>query len=169
MNAAWIAATVGGVSLIALSSKASTPRIVWNASPSVPTGFYLIKQRQPRRGDLALVQLSPKHVELAHRRGYLATAVYLLKPIVAIPGDRTCRLGTVVLVRQRIVAVARVSDASGRLLPAWSGCVVLRQHAVFLLARSMHSFDGRYFGPTAGDRVVGLAKSIQAVSGSRLR
>lgn len=163
MRTAWIVATVGGACLIAMSGKASAPFMVWNASPSVPIGLYVIERRQPQRGDLALVRLAPKHAELAHRRGYFATTAFLLKPVVAIQGDRICRLGTLVLARQRIVALARITDAEGRPLPTWTGCRVLAPREVFVLARVMHSFDDRYFGPTTGDHVVGRAKSIWAV------
>lgn len=168
MRAALIAVTVGAVSLIVISGKVRPPLIVWNATPSVPIGFYVIKRRQPQRGELALIQLSPKHVELTHRRGYLTATTYLIKPVAALEGDRVCRLGNAVLVRQRVVAVARATDSAGRHLPTWTGCRVLSHGELLVLAPAMDSLDGRYLGPIGGDRIAGVAERVSVGIGAQL-
>ena len=62
----------------------------------------------------------------------------------------------------RTVAKRRGSDFSGRPLPWWSGCRELRRDEYFLLMDSPASFDGRYFGVTRGDDVLGRAELLWA-------
>ena len=135
------------------------PRLLWNASASVPIGFYRVGPgRRPRRGDLAVAWAPAAARELAARRGYLPRAVPLLKPVAAIAGDRICAKGVTVTVSGGLAADRLRADASGRALPAWDGCRTLRSGQAFLLARSVRgSFDGRYFGVTEARDIVGTA------------
>lgn len=160
MKPTWIAATIIGVSAIAGSTRAAMPRVIWNASPSVPIGFYAVRPAKPQRGQLAVVRLAagntgnPGHAALGR---YLPRSAFLLKPVAAIEGDRICRLGALVLVGTRIAARARAVDSAGRPMPKWSGCRILSAGEIFLLAQSSTSFDGRYLGVTRAEHVVGTA------------
>jgi len=135
------------------------PRLLWNASASVPIGFYRVAPgTRPRRGDLAVAWAPAAARELAARRGYLPRAVPLLKPVAAVAGDRVCAQGVRVTVSGGLAADRLRADASGRDLPAWDGCRTLRSGEAFLLARSVRaSFDGRYFGVTEPHDIVGTA------------
>jgi conjugative transfer signal peptidase TraF len=134
--------------------------LVWNASTSVPVGLYRIEATQPKRGELALVQLSPAVARLAARRDYLRRSAFLLKPVAATVGDRVCRHGAFVVINGIVVTTARFHDIRDRVLPAWHGCRQLAFGDVLLLGRSRDSFDGRYFGPIPANRVVGRAHPL---------
>lgn len=146
------------VLLVAVSALGtSAPRLVWNASTSVPTGLYGVVQGSPRIGDVALAALPSAIALLAARRGYLPQRVFLLKPVIAIAGDRVCRLGAHIFVRGEFAALARLSDEAGQPLPVWSGCHLLVAGEVFLLADHPDSFDSRYFGPLDHQHIKGRA------------
>ena len=135
-----------GTIMLAMKPPVASPWVVWNTSPSVPLGLYVIDGSVPRRGDLALARLPAAIATMAHRRGYLPRTTYLLKPVVAITGDRVCRLGRRIVVRGAAIARAAARDTAGRPLPAWHGCRELAPGEVFVLARARQSFDSRYFG-----------------------
>jgi conjugative transfer signal peptidase TraF len=134
--------------------------LVWNASPSVPIGLYLIVQKPMAQGEIALINLPPPMAALADARGYLPRSAYLLKPIRALGGDRVCRIGLTLFVNGRPVGAAPMADIAGRALPRWSGCRHLRDDDIFFLGRSANSFDSRYFGPLNINTVVGRAQPL---------
>ncbi len=140
-----------------------TPRLVWNASNSVPIGLYRIDARAPIRGDLALVKLPTEISRLADRRGYLPASAYLLKHVAAIGSDRVCRVGSIVTVQRRLVAIAASADALGRSLPKWHGCRTLNAGEYLVLNGAHNSYDGRYFGAVSKDRVIGRAHAVWIV------
>ena len=147
----------GGVLLTLLTTQPTAPALVWNASTSVPLGLYRIDPGPVRRGDLALIRLPPDIADLAHRRGYLPKAAYLIKFVLAVAGDQVCRLGDRILVRGVLVARALHRDRSGRRMLVWHGCRRLTSGEIFVLARHPQSFDSRYFGPVSVSAIVGRA------------
>ena len=84
--------------------------VIWNGSPSVPVGLYLVTKASPRVGDLVVLRLPPVIAAFAARRGYLPTSAYLLKPIAAVAGDLVCRLGQQVLVHRCFAGFAETAD-----------------------------------------------------------
>lgn len=134
------------------------PRLIWNASASVPVGLYSARPGdRPVRGDLVAAQAPASVARLMALRGYLPLRVPMLKHVAALPGQRVCRLGNRILIDGATVARARAQDRMGRPLPRWSGCRTLRANEIFLLnPGSAGSFDGRYFGPVP-------ARSVTAV------
>lgn len=150
-----------GCALIALSAEQILPtRLIWNASPSVPTGLYSVSDRSPKHGDLVLVALPEDPQQLANRRGYLPANVPALKRIVALSGDTVCRFGRVVFVNGNRVATAKLTDARALKMSRWRGCVYLSSRQVFLLADHRDSFDGRYFGVTDIAGIHGVAMPL---------
>ena len=135
------------------------PRLIWNASASAPIGLYAVSpEARLRRGDMAFAFAPPPARELAARRHYLPRNVPLLKRVVAMEGDEICARDLGVSINGRPVAVRRETDRLGRPLPAWQGCVVPGQDELFLLMTdSPDSFDGRYFGVTERQQIVGRA------------
>jgi conjugative transfer signal peptidase TraF len=131
--------------------------IIWNASPSVPVGLYLVTRASPRVGDLVVLRLPPVIAAFAARRGYLPTSAYLLKPIAATAGDLVCRFGEQVFVRGEFAAIAATAGSDGNAMPAWEGCRVLQTGEVFVLADHPASFDSRYFGPLDTASLMGRA------------
>jgi len=159
-----LAVAAAGILLLMTSLRGGAPRLVWNASSSVPLGLYRVEPGPVRRGDLVLIRPPPAVAELAHRRGYLPKSIYLIKYVWAIPGDQVCRFGTYVLVRGMLVVRALPRDNLGRRMPVWRGCRTLRSGEFFVLAYSPQSFDSRYFGLVPVTSVMGRAVLIYPAS-----
>lgn len=138
------------------------PRLVWNASASAPIGLYAVSPGAAlRRGDMVIAWPPSAARQLAAGRHYLPGNVPLVKRVAGRAGDRVCALGRVVTVNGSPVARRRIADASGRPLPAWQGCIWLAPDMVFLLmAETPNSFDGRYFGVTLTQDVIGKATPL---------
>jgi conjugative transfer signal peptidase TraF len=149
-----------GVALVATACLPKHPQLIWNASPSVPTGLYRVTPGIPGLGELALVQPTWPMAVWAGRRGYLRRGAYLLKPVAAIAGDRVCRFGTRVFVRGRRVALALAKDSIGRQMPRWHGCHTLGPEEVFVLAAHRASVDSRYFGIVPTKYLAGRAMPL---------
>lgn len=141
-------------------SGALPTKLVWNASPSVPTGLYVIKNTVPSRGDLVLVQLPERARFIADQRHYLPSNIPALKRVSALSGDRVCRFGRSIFVNRVVVATARFTDSQLRYMPHWRGCRTLLDDEVLLLADHPNSFDGRYFGVTKKTDIIGVAHPI---------
>ncbi|WP_162986877.1 S26 family signal peptidase [Sphingomonas paeninsulae] len=138
------------------------PRLVWNASASAPVGLYAVTAiTTPRRGDLVIAWPPSTMRDLAARRHYLPRGVPLVKRIVAVSGDRICAGGDAISIDDRLVAIRRSRDAQGRSMPQWTGCITLHRGTVFLLmTKAAGSFDGRYFGPTGPQDLIGKATPL---------
>lgn len=134
------------------------PRLVWNASASVPVGLYSARPAtSARRGDLVAAHAPAPVALLMAERGYLPSRVPMLKHVAATAGQRVCRIGLVVSIDGERVAEARSRDRMGRPLPSWSGCRTLGAGEVLLLnPASAASFDGRYFGPVPARGIVAV-------------
>lgn len=160
--AAFHLAALGVIAIGASTANVWPTRLVYNASASVPLGWYAISDPQAiGPGDLVIVR-TPSAVEpLLIERGYIGAGVPLVKRIGAIPGSIVCRDGVRVSVNGTPAAVAKNADALGRALPRWNGCRRLGPGDVFLLnTGSPGSFDGRYFGPSPARDIIGKARPL---------
>ena len=156
------ALTVTAIALALITSTMTAkpmPRLLWNASASVPIGLYGIAAL----GKLAIADLvvvappKPLAAFLASR-GYLPLGVPLIKHVFALPGQSVCRNGLLVAVDGIAAGRALARDWRGRALPAWQGCRVITSDEVFLMnSDEAASFDGRYFGPVPRSAIVGRA------------
>jgi conjugative transfer signal peptidase TraF len=146
---------IGAVGLPALIRPA--PRLVWNASASVPVGLYASRPAgRIRVGDLVAAHAPAPVARLAAERGYLPLRVPMLKHVAALAGQRVCRVGNAVSIDGQRVAEAREYDRLGRPLPSWRGCRTLRPGEVLLLNTAAASFDSRYFGPVPARGIVAV-------------
>jgi conjugative transfer signal peptidase TraF len=150
LRAAPVAAMLAGLGLIAVPTVAGwQPRIIWNASASVPLGLYVAAPADHiALGDLVLVRPPETLAAFLAERGYIARSVPLLKHVAALPPRVVCAEGSAITVDGETVAHRRGADRLGRPLPTWHGCHALDASEVFLLnATEPDSLDGRYFGP----------------------
>jgi conjugative transfer signal peptidase TraF len=141
---------LAGLVLIAVPTVAGwQPRIIWNASASVPLGLYVAAPANHiALGDLVLVHPPATLAAFLAERGYVARGVPLLKHVAALPPQVVCAEGTAITVDGETVAHRRMADRLGRPVPTWHGCHRLESGEVFLLnAAEPDSLDGRYFGP----------------------
>lgn len=125
------------------------PRLIWNASASLPIGLYRLEP--PTRlalGDLVAVTPPEPLAQFVTVRGYVGSGVPLLKRVAALPGTQVCREATTITVQGQVFGEARERDRIGRPLPTWQGCQVVGTDEIFLMNRDADdSLDGRYFGP----------------------
>jgi type IV secretory pathway protease TraF len=133
------------------------PLVIWNASASVPIGWYFVAKRQPKIGEIAVIKPADWVQIYASSRGYLPKNVWLLKPIFAVRPSIICRFGPYVFVDGKQVAKAKSVDKVHRDLPVWKGCIALSSTQYFVLGRHRDSFDSRYFGHVEQNQVVGTA------------
>jgi conjugative transfer signal peptidase TraF len=161
-RATVFAASAFAISFAVIAITHPLPRVVWNASASAPLGLYRIQPERDPPLD-ALVAAAPP-APLARwmaERGYLGEDVPLLKHVTAKTGQRICRIGVVVSVDARPVAVALTRDRFRRSLPVWQGCRTLAAGELLLLNPDhTDSLDGRYFGPLPVSIVLGRAIPI---------
>ena len=137
--------------------------LVWNASASAPIGLYRLHADDPvRRGDMVVAWTPGPARMLAARRHYLPANVPLVKRVAAVAGDRVCATGSAISINGRRIAMRQQSDGAARPMPWWAGCRKLASGEYFLLMDRPESFDGRYFGVTQQDDLVGRAVLLWA-------
>ncbi|QRZ15976.1 S26 family signal peptidase [Paracoccus methylovorus] len=142
-----------------ISATNITPRLIWNASASVPLGLYVLRPAGDLTvGDLVAVDPPESLAGFITERGYTAVGVPLLKHVAALAGQRVCRSGSTITIDETSVSEALPQDRLGRDLPVWQGCRILMPGEVFLLNAGIpDSLDGRYFGPLPAHSVIGRA------------
>lgn len=159
----WLKVTLGAAGVVAVTALIDPlPRLMWNATASVPTGLYAIRPTDDRRpGELVAVTPPEPLADFLADGGYLPKGVPLLKHVAAMPGQRVCRTGLIVTIDGRRVGTARERDRRGRALPFWSGCRQITEGELFLMnLRAPDSLDGRYFGPLPATSVLGRATPL---------
>lgn len=147
---------VFGCALVA--APAITPsdkRLVFNATASVPVGFYWLDSRPVAVGDLALVRPPRALARWMAARRYLPLNVPLIKHVAAVGGQNVCVRGGQVFIDGTPSGAVVERDRLGRRLSASQVCRRLSDDEVFLLNRAPRSLDSRYFGPLSLRCVIG--------------
>ncbi|MBA3054881.1 MAG: S26 family signal peptidase [Sphingomonadales bacterium] len=155
---------VAAVNVVAISMWINPPpKLIWNASASVPIGFYTVRPASDLRiGDLAVVTPPDDVAMFLSVGGYLPLGVPLIKPVAALPGQNVCRNGIAITIDGKSVGAAREQDRLYRPLPVWEGCRVIAADEIFFMnADRGDSLDGRYFGPLPASSVVGRASPLR--------
>jgi type IV secretory pathway protease TraF len=156
------ALALAGLALAA--SNGGAPVLIYNASPSAPVGFYLRDQRAPAPGMFVTVRAAAVAPAYARLRGFDDPTDRFIKRIAADAGVRVCAEGDSVRVGAELVLPRQARDSSGRALPAWSECRMLRQGEIFLLGQTADSFDSRYWGPVSVDIIDGVWRPLGRVT-----
>ena len=158
-----LGAMLFGMSMIAFSSAAHPmPRLLWNASASVPIGLYAVHPAgRLTAGELLVVRPPAALAQFMAARRYLALGVPLIKHVAALPGQIVCRSGRKITVDCIAEAEALDRDARGRKLPVWQACRKIQSGEVFLMNAGVpDSFDSRYFGPVPDSTIIGSATPL---------
>ncbi|MFN5040046.1 MAG: S26 family signal peptidase [Bradyrhizobium sp.] len=134
-------------------------KLLWNASPSAPIGFYTIDFDGPFEvTDLVAVDAPEPLATFLAERGYLPKGIPLLKRILGVSGQTVCRIGRTIAVDGIEMGAALERDRIGRELPVWEGCRRIHTGEVYLMNWQVRdSLDGRYFGLTSTDQIIGHA------------
>jgi conjugative transfer signal peptidase TraF len=146
---------------LSMRTKAA-PRLLWNASASVPIGFYSVEPIDQLAVTNLVVAMPPNSLAIVFAaRGYLPLGVPLIKRILALRGQSVCRNDLAISVDGIEMGMAFAHDRQGRELPVWHGCRAIAQDEVFLMNwDEPASFDGRYFGPIPLHAIIGGAKPL---------
>lgn len=138
------------------------PKLIWNASASLPIGFYTIAPAEHLEvTDLVAVDAPEPLASFLAERRYLPRGVPILKRIAGLPGQHVCRDGAHVTVDGIDMGDALMRDRLGRELPGWQGCRRIADDEVFLMNWSVEdSLDGRYFGPLPVTSIIGRAMPL---------
>ena len=151
--------------LVSVVSSAGSPwirppvQLVYNASPSVALGWYLlVPASRFTDGMLVIARLPSVAARLAAERDYLPITVPVVKRVAAHRGELVCERSRILSIDGRPVARALMADSAGRPLPAWSGCHTLARGEYLLLGDGRSdSYDSRYFGPVMARAILGRA------------
>jgi conjugative transfer signal peptidase TraF len=133
--------------------------LIWNASASAPIGFYTIAPAD-RLEVPELVAVDPPGLlaTFLAARGYVPVGVPLMKRVRAVAGQTVCRTGLAITVDGVEAGAALERDRAGRDLPGWQSCKRVPNGAVFLMNSDVRdSLDGRYFGLTPTNQIIGRA------------
>ena len=138
------------------------PRLIWNASASVPIGLYAIRPAGALQvTELVVVRPPTPLASFLDERRYLPKGVPMLKRIVALPGQIVCRSSRTITVDGIAMGEALDHDGRGRVLPIWQGCRVVADGEVFVMNwQSAASLDGRYFGVLPASAIIGKAEPV---------
>jgi len=137
--------------LLAITSMRCAHRqIIINTSPSVAPGLYVESSAAPAVGtivDFAIPPAARPYVQA--RSGCSGAGWFILKPIIAGPGDRVDTRGDGLLLNGRSIApMPPAKDTAGRPLPIWRACRMLGRDEFFVFSnRIPNSFDSRCYGP----------------------
>lgn len=166
----FVLMTVSLIALVWASFTSPMVRVIYNASDSVPMGWYRVMPLDAASTPLpdaipvdsiVLTRLPVSVATLADQRGYLPLQVPLLKRVGAVAPQHVCITGDTVHVDGVPVASVLPSDAVGRSMPAWQQCRRLIDGELFLLSdTNPASFDSRYFGPVSREDVLGIAQRL---------
>lgn len=152
---------IGAAALLVVAPlRPQSPRVLYNRTASMPTGFYVYQYRTPiHRGDIVALSLPRAAYPYARLRGE-RTDVLLLKHVLAIGGDFVCTLDGALRINGVVVGPIASVDSAGRPLPRWLACRSLSGDELLVGSTEPHSFDGRYFGPVHASQVFGVYRPL---------
>ncbi|MGA2233217.1 MAG: S26 family signal peptidase [Tepidisphaeraceae bacterium] len=131
-------------------------QIVINTSPSVQPGLYVRSSDAPRVGAIIDFRIPPMAREYVRvRTGNNGENWYILKPIVAGPGDRIDTTGSWMVINgRRIAPMPPPGDRAGHPLPIWHARRILGPGEFFVFSgRITNSFDSRCYGPIKRNQI----------------
>lgn len=155
-----------GVMLVVALALLSVPfrrYFVVNTTPSLPRGVYVRTDAPPAVG-----RVIEFRVPEAVRENLTGSVDYIIKPIVAGPGDDVDTMDGQVRVNGVAVASSTMQpvDSAGRALPQWRDHRRLAAGEFFVLStRIPTSLDSRYYGPVSEADVVAVRRCLWAWGG----
>ncbi len=162
-----VALVTGCLAVAELANPA--PLLIWNLTESVPPGLYINTGNVAQKGTIVAINPPLATRIFLSKRGYLPENVPLLKQVAAIPEDEICHTSDLVLINKEPAARIKISDSLGRQLPQRAGCFVLQDDEFFLLGSHKNSLDGRYFGATKSENIIGTYRLIWRPAQTRER
>jgi conjugative transfer signal peptidase TraF len=137
--------------------------LVINTSPSVAPGLYFRSSEEATVGKLVDFCIPPAaRPYVRARTGYGGDAWYILKPIVAGPGDLIDTTGAWLAINGRPIAqMPPAVDSAGRPLPVWRERRMLNADEFFVFSgRIPNSFDSRCYGPIKRSQIDSVREAL---------
>ena len=154
-----LALGAGAIALLAAGELHRGDLVLFNATPSVPTGFYVRSDTPVRQGAFVTVRAADVASAYASLRHFTDDGDRFIKRVAARSGVRVCAGGDTVTVGENTYT-RQIRDSMGRILPTWEGCQVLHDGEVVLMGDTPDSFDSRYFGIVREDAIEGVWKRL---------
>lgn len=154
-----LALCAGAVALLAAGELRRGDVVLFNATPSVPTGFYVRTETPVREGAFVTVRAVDVVGDYASLRHFTNDGDRFIKRIAARSGVRVCAEAELVTVGANTFT-RQTQDSAGRTLPTWEGCHVLHDGEMFLMGETPDSFDSRYFGVVREDVIEGVWRPL---------
>ncbi len=141
--------------------------LIWNHTPSLPRGLYwLARGHRPGRHDLVAFPVPQNVRRLVRERAYLETGAWLVKPVVALAGDRVCTDSGALTIDGIWFGSIRTADLAGRPLPQARICGAIAEGQLYVAGADPRSFDSRVFGPIRASDLQGTVTPLWTYSAS---
>ena len=134
-------------------------KITYQVTPSMPKGFYIIYPIENIKVNDIIVFYPPKKAsQFLLTRHLIPHNDWLMKYVVAAPGDYVCKKFSFVWINNEKYAPVLTHSSKNELLPDTPFCSVLTKDKYLSISTiAQHSFDGRYFGPIDKKDIIGKA------------
>ena len=154
---ALVCTLLSALSLVSATSNRTARLVLWNDTPSEPTGLYIRTAAEPKLGEMAAFMApSPAMAYVAQHLSLLQHRP-ILKVLAAGPGAVVCTTSGRLVIDGRETGRVAAHDRHGHLLPAWRGCRRLGAGEWFAYSgRTPNSFDSRYYGPIRSTQVMAI-------------
>lgn len=155
-----VIAAVVALAGLAVAALRDGDTMLYNHSPSLPTGLYVRSEGPIARDTVVTVRAVDVAPAQAHARGFAGARDRFLKRVAALSGDEVCAHGDAITINGIRAANRHAYDSGGQSLPRWTGCRTLAARDIFLLGDTGDSFDGRYWGVVSRDLVEGVWRPL---------
>ncbi|OGT50850.1 MAG: hypothetical protein A3F17_09285 [Gammaproteobacteria bacterium RIFCSPHIGHO2_12_FULL_41_15] len=151
-----------------------------NLTPSMPIGFYYLKNVGPKRGDFVAVCLSSTVAKEGLRRHYLfyghcrEHSVPVLKQLIAVPGDYVQLSREGITVNKNFYVAPQLSFDSRqhnvRHFVTQPILSVVNKYWLYGSHEKQHSWDSRYWGGVEREDILGIYQPLWAAdSGEEIK
>lgn len=153
---------LSGLYLVVGALQFYTIGLTYQTSSSMQRGWYATYPivGKLKVNDIVLFKPALALASYLQKQGWLLPNAWIMKHIVAVPGDLVCLKQQKVWVNGRVMASILCYDKHQQPLPRLSFCRHLAKNEYWLMSlRIPNSFDSRYFGPVLRSQL--LAKSVK--------
>jgi type IV secretory pathway protease TraF len=143
--------------LALLGSSFTAPLLLFNPSPSEPTGLYWLTGAVPGPSRIIAFHVPAPGRDYATEHIRYVIRNSILKEVVASAGSTVCERDGYVFIDGRRRGAVAANDRNGAALPHWAGCQKLGAGEYFTLSnRIPNSFDSRYYGLVRTADILGV-------------
>jgi len=146
-----------------------------NLTDSIPVGLYRITHEGELKNAYVIFCPDNRHAfKLGLDRGYLDHGLYcggygyLMKKVVAIPGDIVSVTKAGIFVNQALIPFSKpkLKDGLNRPLPQWhaTNYQLGKDELMTMTSQSEWSFDGRYYGLVQTGQIKGMLRPLWVIN-----